>query len=53
MPHGPLRKTLQTQGTPIGALDFFIAAHALALKATLVTNRTGKFLRVPGLVLED
>ena len=52
-PSGPLRKALQTQGTPIGPLDFLIAAHALALKATLVTNNTGEFLRVPGLAVED
>jgi len=52
-PYGPIRKILKTQGTPIGPLDFLIAAHALALKATLVTNNTGEFLRVPGLVVED
>ena len=52
-PYGTLRKVLQTQGTPIGPLDFLIAAHALALKATLVTNNTGEFLRVPGLAVED
>jgi tRNA(fMet)-specific endonuclease VapC len=44
---------LQTQGTPIGPLDFLIAAHALVLKATLVTNNTGAFLRVPYLSVED
>lgn len=52
-PYGALRKVLQTQGTPIGPLDFLIAAHALALKAMLVTNNTGEFLRVPGLAVED
>jgi tRNA(fMet)-specific endonuclease VapC len=52
-PYGSLRKVLKTQGTPIGPLDFLIAAHALALKATLVTNNTGEFLRVPGLTVED
>ena len=52
-PYGALRKVLQTQGTPIGPLDFLIAAHALALNATLVTNNTGEFLRVPGLAVED
>jgi tRNA(fMet)-specific endonuclease VapC len=52
-PYGPLCKVLQTRGTPIGPLDFLIAAHALALKATLVTNNTGKFLRVPELAVED
>ena len=52
-PYGALRKVLQAQGTPIGPLDFLIAAHALALKARLVTNNTGEFLRVPGLAVED
>jgi tRNA(fMet)-specific endonuclease VapC len=52
-PYGPLSKILQTQGAPIGPLDFLIAAHALALKATLVTNNASKFLRVPDLAVED
>jgi tRNA(fMet)-specific endonuclease VapC len=52
-PYGALRKFLQTQGTPIGPLDFLIAAHALALKATLVTNNASEFLRVPELAMED
>ncbi|MCX7111481.1 MAG: type II toxin-antitoxin system VapC family toxin [Proteobacteria bacterium] len=52
-PYGPLRAALQAQGTPIGPMDFLIAAHALALKAILVTNNTREFLRVPALALED
>ena len=52
-PYGSLRKVLQTQGTPIGPLDFLIAAHALALKMTLITNNIGEFLRVPNLAVED
>ena len=52
-PYGSLRKALQSQGTPIGPQDFLIVAHALALKAALVTNNTGEFLRVPGLAVED
>ena len=52
-PYGPLRAALQAQGMPIGPMDFLIAAHALALKAILVTNNTREFLRVPGLALED
>jgi tRNA(fMet)-specific endonuclease VapC len=51
--YGPLRFTLQAQGTPIGSMDFLIAAHALAIKATLVTNNTREFQRVPDLRLED
>ena len=52
-PYGPLCAALQAQGMPIGPMDFLIAAHALALKAILVTNNTREFLRVPGLALED
>jgi tRNA(fMet)-specific endonuclease VapC len=51
--YGPIRSNLQAQGTPIGPMDFLIAAHALALNAILVTNNTREFERVPGLRLED
>ena len=33
--------------------DTLIAAHALALDATLVTNNTAEFARVPGLRCEN
>lgn len=52
-PYSPLRAALRAQGTPIGPLDFLIAAHALAMKAILVTNNTNEFSRVPGLAVED
>ena len=52
-PHyASLRAHLEQAGTPIGANDTLIAAHALALDATLVTADAG-FLRVPGLRLEN
>ena len=51
--YGTLRAGLERRGTPIGALDTLIAAHALALGATLVTNNLREFERVPGLVLEN
>jgi tRNA(fMet)-specific endonuclease VapC len=38
--YGELRATLEKQGTPIGTLDTMIAAHALSLGVTLVTNNT-------------
>ena len=47
--YGTLRHTLESLGTPIGPLDTQIAAHALALEATLVTNNGREFARVPGL----
>ena len=51
--YGDLRAELERQGTPIGALDTMIAAHALSRQCTLVTNNTREFARVPGLALEN
>jgi tRNA(fMet)-specific endonuclease VapC len=44
---------LKEAGTPIGANDLWIACHALAEDATLVTNNTREFERVSGLRLEN
>lgn len=44
---------LRVAGTPIGSNDLWIAAHALAEGATLVTNNLREFQRVEGLVLEN
>lgn len=44
---------LKLAGTPIGANDLWIACHALALGATLVTHNTREFERIEGLMLED
>ncbi|MBN2393429.1 MAG: type II toxin-antitoxin system VapC family toxin [Anaerolineae bacterium] len=51
--YGNLRAILEKAGTPIGALDTLIAAHALSLDAILVTNNIREFSRVSGLSLED
>jgi tRNA(fMet)-specific endonuclease VapC len=51
--YGRVRAHLEARGTPIGSLDTLIAAHALSLGLTLVTNNTREFSRVPGLVVED
>ena len=48
-----LRVYLERSGTPIGPLDTLIAAHALSLEATLVTNNVREFSRVPNLNLEN
>lgn len=50
--YASLRGLLEAAGTPIGANDLLIAAHALALDATLV-SADADFLRVPGLQLEN
>jgi tRNA(fMet)-specific endonuclease VapC len=47
-----LRAYLEKAGTPIGANDTLIAAHALALGATLITA-DAEFSRVLGLALEN
>ncbi len=47
--YGKIRAELEARGTPIGPLDTLIAAHALSLNVTLVTNNMKEFLRVPGL----
>jgi len=51
--YGNVRTHLEAAGTKIGALDTFIAAHARSVGATLVTNNTREFSRVPGLQLEN
>jgi tRNA(fMet)-specific endonuclease VapC len=48
-----IRTRLANAGTPIGANDLWIAAHALTIDATLVTGNTREFARVPGLRLEN
>ncbi|OBS30803.1 ribonuclease VapC [Tepidimonas fonticaldi] len=44
---------LRQAGTPIGANDLWIACHALAEDATLVTHNMREFERVQGLRVED
>ena len=51
--YGEVRAGLERKGTPIGPLDMQIAAHALRLDCTLVTNNVREFKRVPGLRVEN
>lgn len=51
--YGDVRALLEKQGKMIGSMDMLIAAHALSLDATLVTNNTREFQRVTNLQLED
>lgn len=51
--YGLLRAYLKRQGRLIGPNDMLIAAHALALDATLVTANVGEFSRIPGLKVEN
>ena len=51
--YGPLRADLEGRGTPIGAMDTLIAAHALSLSVTLATDNIREFERVRGLRVEN
>ena len=50
--YGALRAALERKGKPMGNLDTMIAAHALALHLTLVTNDHA-FARIKKLKIED
>ena len=52
--YASIRHRLTTTGQPIGEMDMMIAAHALALDATLVTNNMRHYKRVrPQLTMEN
>jgi tRNA(fMet)-specific endonuclease VapC len=51
--YGKIRAILEGQGTPIGPLDMLIAAQALSLSITLVTNNTKEFSRAPDLKITN
>lgn len=50
---GMLQAELEQVGNPIRPHDTHIAAHALLLNATLVTNNLKEFKKVKGLKLEN
>jgi tRNA(fMet)-specific endonuclease VapC len=51
--YAEIRWHLDRMGRPIGANDLLIAAHALALDLTLVTDNVEEFGRVPRLPIEN
>jgi tRNA(fMet)-specific endonuclease VapC len=51
--YGSLRADLELRGQPIGANDMWIAAHALAEDAVLVSNNIHEFSRINGLKVEN
>lgn len=53
MAYGWVRDYLEGRGKIIGPMDLLIAAHALALDATLITNNLREFKRVPKLIVEN
>jgi tRNA(fMet)-specific endonuclease VapC len=48
-----VRAELAKLGTPIGPYDCMIAGHARSRGLIVVTNNRRKFMRVPGLRVED
>ena len=51
--YGDVRSSLEKRGEMIGGNDLLIAAHALSLGWTLVTNNEREFGRVEGLKVEN
>jgi tRNA(fMet)-specific endonuclease VapC len=51
--YAKIRLQLEQAGTPIGPNDLLIAAHALDLGLTLVTDNVDEFARVVGLRVEN
>ena len=50
---GTVATSLARRGAPIGTFDTLMAAHALSLGLTFVTNNTQHFARVVGLKTEN
>jgi tRNA(fMet)-specific endonuclease VapC len=51
--YGDIRSDLENRGEVIGGNDLLIAAHALSLDWTLVTNNEREFRRIQGLKVEN
>jgi len=50
---GLIRVRLEQAGRPIGSNDLLIAAQAIALGYTIVTDNEGEFARIDGLLREN
>ena len=51
--YGVIRTRLEQIGRPIGGNDLLIAAQAVALGYTIVTDNEGEFARIDGLLHEN
>lgn len=51
--YGIIRNDLERKGISIGPLDTLIAAHAMSLNFTLVTNNEREFARINKLQIEN
>ena len=47
--YGEIRAVLESRGKIIGPLDMLIAAHALSLDLTIISNNIKEFSRIPKL----
>ena len=50
---GEIRALLESKGKTIGPLDMLIAAHALSLDLTIISNNIKEFSRIPNLKCEN
>jgi tRNA(fMet)-specific endonuclease VapC len=51
--YGEIRASLESKGRIIGPLDMLIAAHALSLDLTIISNNIKEFSRIPKLKSEN
>lgn len=51
--YGEIRADLKKNGTPVGHADLLIAAHAISINATLITNNVKEFSRIKNLKCEN
>ena len=51
--YGEIRAQLESKRITIGPLDLLIAAHALSLDLTIISNNIKEFSRVPNLKCEN
>ena len=51
--YGEIRTLLESTGKIIGPLDTLIAAHALSLDLTIISNNIREFSRIPSLKCEN
>jgi len=51
--YGTIRTLLEKDGRIVGPMDMLIGAHAMSLRATLVTNNTREFTQIRKLKVVD
>ena len=51
--YGRIRVFLESKGKAIGPLDTLIAAHALSMDLTIISNNIKEFSRIPNLKCEN